>query len=78
MFEVLPFWLRRGVDGFRVDAIWHLIKDEAFRDDPPNPGWTPAQPEIERLFEIHSADQPEVHDAIARMRKVLEAFEVAF
>ena len=25
--EVMRFWLRKGVDGFRVDVIWHLIKD---------------------------------------------------
>ena len=37
MFDVLRFWLDRGVDGFRVDVIWHLIKDDAFRDNPPNP-----------------------------------------
>ena len=29
----------RGVDGFRVDAIRHLIKDEQFRDNPPNPAY---------------------------------------
>ena len=25
----LRFWLERGVDGFRVDVIWHMIKDDA-------------------------------------------------
>ncbi len=74
MFEVLRFWLRRGVDGFRVDVIWQLIKDEALRDNPPNPDWTPMQPEVERLLPIYSGDQPEVHDIIAKMREALEAF----
>src|SRR3954468_24316580 len=27
MHGVMRFWLRKGVDGFRVDVIWHLIKD---------------------------------------------------
>jgi alpha-glucosidase len=27
MHQVMRFWLDRGVDGFRVDVIWHLIKD---------------------------------------------------
>ena len=40
MHEVLRFWLRRGVDGFRVDVAWHLIKDLAFRNNPRNPAWT--------------------------------------
>ena len=39
MGDVLRFWLRRGVDGFRVDVIWHLMKDPDFRDDPPNPDY---------------------------------------
>ena len=37
IYDVMRFWLRRGVDGFRVDVIWHLIKDAEFRDNPPNP-----------------------------------------
>ena len=37
MYKVLQFWLDRGVDGFRVDVLWLLIKDAAFRDNPPNP-----------------------------------------
>ncbi|WOJ89237.1 alpha-amylase family glycosyl hydrolase [Methylocapsa polymorpha] len=75
MHEVMRFWLRRGVDGFRVDVIWHLMKDAGLRDNPPNPAWTPDQPEIERLLQIHSTDQPEVHDVIAELRRVTEEFD---
>ncbi|HUP30425.1 MAG TPA: alpha-amylase family glycosyl hydrolase, partial [Usitatibacter sp.] len=39
MLGVLRFWLDRGVDGFRVDVLWHLVKDDEFRDNPPNPHW---------------------------------------
>ncbi len=74
MYEALRFWLRRGVDGFRVDVMWHLIKDAAFRDNPPNPAWSRDDPEIERLSQIYSADQPEVHEVVADMRKVLDEF----
>ncbi len=75
MHESLRFWLRRGVDGFRVDVMWHLIKDAAFRDNPPNPAWTTDEPEIDRLIQIYSTDQPEVHEVIAGMRRVLDEFE---
>jgi alpha-glucosidase len=75
MHEVLRFWLRRGVDGVRVDVMWHLIKDAAFRDNPPNTAWTKDDPEIDRLLQTYSTDQPEVHDVISGMRKVLEEFE---
>lgn len=75
MHAAMRFWLRRGVDGFRVDVIWHLIKDAALRDNPPNPAWTPQRPEIERLIEAHSADQPEVHGVIAELRGVIDEFD---
>ncbi|MCB5175865.1 alpha-amylase family glycosyl hydrolase [Microvirga lenta] len=75
MFDSLRFWLRRGVDGFRVDVIWHLIKDAEFRNNPPNPGYQSHQAEINRYLQVHSADQPEVHDVIAAMRQVLEEYE---
>jgi alpha-glucosidase len=41
MCDVLRFWFERGVDGFRVDAIHHLIEDEQLRDNPPDPRWRP-------------------------------------
>ena len=30
-WEIMRFWLRKGVDGFRVDVLWYLIKDKLFR-----------------------------------------------
>jgi alpha-glucosidase len=75
MHEALRFWLRRGVDGFRVDVMWHLIKDVVFRDNPANPAWTRNDPEIDRLLQIYSTDQPEVHDVISGIRQVLEEFD---
>ncbi len=41
MYSALRFWLDRGVDGFRVDVLWHLIKDATLRDNPPNPDYVP-------------------------------------
>ena len=40
----MRFWLRKGVDGFRVDVVWHLIKDAQFRDNPVNPHYVAGQP----------------------------------
>ncbi|MBO1073279.1 alpha-amylase family glycosyl hydrolase [Roseomonas marmotae] len=75
MYDVLRFWLNRGVDGFRVDVIWLLIKDDQFRDNPPNPGWAPGQSSHDRLLDLYTADQPEVHQIVAEMRQVLEDYE---
>jgi alpha-glucosidase len=74
MFKVLQFWLDRGVDGFRVDVLWLLIKDAAFRDNPPNPMYRPTQPAIDRSLSLYNADQPEVHDVVAQMRAVLDRY----
>jgi alpha-glucosidase len=73
--DVMRFWLRKGVDGFRVDVIWHLIKDEQFRDNPPNPGVRPNRPPHESLLPMYTADQAEVQDVIAEMRGVIDEFE---
>ena len=67
MFDVLRFWLDRGVDGFRVDVIWHLIKDEQLRDNPPNPGLSAdAGRRSTAPLSVYNADQPEIHELIAR------------
>ena len=68
MYDVLRFWLDRGVDGFRVDVIWLLIKDAALRDNPPNPDYRPTEAGIHRFLPVYSADQPEMHEVIAEMR----------
>jgi alpha-glucosidase len=75
MYDVLRFWMRRGVDGFRVDVIWHLMKDPEFRDNPPNPAFQPDQAEIQGFLQVHSADHPDVHGVIAEMRKVVDEFD---
>lgn len=74
MHEIMRFWLKRGVDGFRVDVIWHLIKDAEFRDDPPNPDFRAGDPEYRRLLHRYSADRPEVHEVIRGLRAVVDKF----
>ena len=50
IFDLMRFWLNKGVDGFRIDVMWHLAKDDLFRDNPPNPDYTPAMPDCDRLL----------------------------
>jgi alpha-glucosidase len=75
MFDVLRFWLDRGVDGFRVDVMWLMIKDDRFRDNPPNPGYVPGQPSNQRLLSVFNSDRPEVHAVVAEMRAVVDEYE---
>ena len=74
MHQVLRFWLDRGVDGFRVDVIWHLIKDDQFRSNPPNPQFRPGEWPYRQLLATYTTDRPEVHDIIGGMRRVLDEY----
>jgi alpha-glucosidase len=75
MLGVLRFWLDRGVDGFRVDVIWHIVKDDQFRDNMPDPNYKPHHAPHRQLLATYNTDRPEVHDIIARMRSVLDEYE---
>ncbi|MFD1787158.1 alpha-amylase family glycosyl hydrolase [Sphingomonas floccifaciens] len=74
MFDVLRFWLDRGVDGFRLDVLWHIVKAEGLPDNPPNPAWTPTQTERDRMIQRFSTDQPEAHAIAAEMRALAESY----
>ena len=74
MHEVMRFWLDLGVAGFRVDVIWHMIKDEQFRDNPRNPNFATGQNPYHEFDEAYTTDQPEVHEVIAGMRQVLNEY----
>lgn len=73
MFDVLRFWLKRGVDGFRVDAFNHLYKDSKFRDEPKNPENKTSDPYYD-LEHIYIVDQPEVLEIMPKFESVLREF----
>ena len=74
MYDVLRFWLDRGVDGFRIDALEVLLKDEQFRDNPVNPEWKPGDPPNTRLIEHYIVDQPDMHGIMQEMRALTENY----
>ena len=74
MYEVLRFWLERGVDGFRVDVLWMLLKDEQFRDNPMNPEWKPGDSPNTRQLGLYTEDQPGIHEIVREMRAILDHY----
>ena len=74
MYAAIRFWLDRGVDGFRIDVLWHLIKDEAFRDNPPNPDYQLDELPYNSLIPAYSTDQPEVHGIVQEMRALIDQY----
>ncbi|TYL93424.1 DUF3459 domain-containing protein [Bradyrhizobium rifense] len=74
MFDVMRFWFDRGVDGFRIDVLWHMLKAADFPDNPPNPDYRLGMGEMHRLLQRHSTDQPEVHGIAAAMRDIADSY----
>jgi alpha-glucosidase len=74
MYDVMRFWFDRGVDGFRIDVLWHLLKAADFPDNPPNPAYQSGMGEMHRLIQLHSTDQPEVHRIAAEMREIADEY----
>jgi alpha-glucosidase len=74
MLSTMQFWLDKGVDGFRVDVMWHMIKDKNFQDNPPNPDYDIYRSTFEKLIPIHSTDQPEVHAIVKMMRQLVDRY----
>jgi alpha-glucosidase len=74
MYDVLRFWLDRGVDGFRVDVIWMMIKDDLFRDNTISAEYGDEAPSNHRLLPIYNTNRPEVHEIVAEMRSIMDRY----
>jgi glycosidase len=71
--KALRFWLDRGVDGFRIDALDRILKDPELRDDPPASG-PPLLPEahLDAPLDLrHSRNAPDVGTALAQLREAV-------
>lgn len=74
--QVIRFWLDRGTDGFRIDVIQGMIKDDQLRD---NPVRLVHDPDIPWYAEgtqdpLYSSDRPEVHEIIRGFRRVTDSY----
>ena len=73
MLSTLEFWLDRGVDGFRLDAVNTLFEDPDLRDNP-----TLAEPRL-TITGVYTQDflynrrLPEVHHALRRLRAFVDS-----
>lgn len=74
MLDAMRFWLDRGVDGFRIDVLWHIVKAEGLPHNPANEAWREGQPDKLRLLQHHSTDQPEAHAFTAEMRALADDY----
>jgi alpha-glucosidase len=73
MTGAMRFWVDRGVDGFRLDALDRLMKDPELRDDPPatRESELPGDPSDLELDHIHSRNAPDLGDALQAIRRAV-------
>ena len=74
VIEAGRFWIARGVDGFRLDALNMGMQDPLLRDNPPRENSYAIDRPYEMQAHIHSINQPKMVDVIARFA---EAFREA-
>jgi alpha-glucosidase len=68
MFDATRFWYKRGVAGFRLDAVNALFEDPKLTDNPILPGKNNyGDPNMQNLY---NSELPENHDVLKRLRKV--------
>jgi alpha-glucosidase len=73
MYDVMRFWMKRGVAGFRLDAVPSMFEDTALRDEPvAEPGKTAYGDPI--LTRQYTDNLPECDEVLREMRKVTNEF----
>lgn len=79
LLDVARFWLERGVDGFRLDALNFGMHDTQFRDNPPVNETTerPATP-YDYQQHIHNRSHPDMIGFIERIRAVMDDYGARF
>lgn len=80
LLDEMEFWLQRGVDGVRLDAIVHCFHDQLLRNNPPRPadmehnkGCQPDNPYAAQLHK-YTTDRPENIGFIEKIRALLDRY----
>jgi len=75
MKKVLKFWLEKGVDGFRVDAVMHLFEDEHLRNETKSgiPGLMKNM-DYNYLNHYFTINQPEIFEVLSEWRNILDSY----
>ncbi len=72
ILEEVRFWLEKGVDGFRLDVINSIIKDESLRDNPRYFTGRPRPYDMQR--HIFDRNRPESHTRVKMLRKLVDSY----
>ena len=79
LLDAARFWLERGVDGFRLDAINFTMHDPAFRDNPPAPDdGAPRTRPYDFQLHVFNKSHADVPRFIERIRKLADRYPDRF
>ncbi len=80
VLNIMRYWLERGVDGFRTDAVDFLFEEEHLKDEPLNPEYSPGFAEYtdRRLLHIYTKKLPESIDLLKDFAHVVQEYEDRF
>lgn len=78
MLSVLRFWFDKGVDGFRVDAVWPLSKNFEAGDNPMNPEFYGGDDNYGSYVHSNSKGGPRLHEYLKLMSEVAAEYENRF
>lgn len=71
---VTRFWLEKGVDGFRLDALGMSFHDQKLRDNPPCPKGFGSACEAEWQSMKYTCDRPEMDAWVQKLRAQIDAY----
>lgn len=79
LIDVARFWLDRGVDGFRIDAINFAMHDPLLRDNPPVPeGLGPRTRPFDFQHHYYNQSHPDIPAFLGRIRRAADRYGATF
>ena len=78
MLQVARFWLERGVDGFRFDAINFAMHDPDLRDNPPAPPGGKRTRPFDFQEHLHNQSHPAIVGFLERLRALVDSYPSRF
>jgi len=78
LLEAARFWLDRGVDGFRIDAINFAMHDPELRDNPPAPSGGKRTRPFDFQQHLYNQSHPDIVKFLERLRELTDSYGQRF
>jgi alpha-glucosidase len=79
LLDAMRFWLERGVNGFRLDALNHAMHDPMLRDNPPAPNdGKPRTRPFDYQIRLYSQSHPDMLGFVERIRALTDRYGAIF